>query len=139
MQNGSVTFHQHSFWNLLLRRFFTFYLLLFIFPFPLQFLPYIKFIDKWYNRLIAHSVAFIGKHVFLITFPLVPTNNGSGDTTYNCVWLFVLVVLAMVTTVAYSIADKKGKWDIIILYWLTVYIRFFFAFILMRYGLEKDS
>ena len=124
--------------RLLLRRFFAFYFLLFIIPFPLQYLPYVTIIGKWYNCLVAHSVAFIGKHIFHIPFSLIPTDNGSGDTTFSYIRLFLFVIMAIAAAILYRrLADKKRKWDAVIWYWLTVYIRFFFALMMIQYGLEK--
>ncbi len=137
MQSGSTQSILQKFWELLLRRFITFYFLLFILPFPLQYLPYVKVISKWYNHAVTYSVAVIGKHVFHISFPLAPVTNGSGDTTFNYIRLFLFVVLAIVATILYSIAYNKREYDAFVWYWLTVYIRFFFALTMIQYGLVK--
>ena len=137
MQTGTTAFNKQNFWHLLLRRFLAFYLLVFIFPFPLEYLPYFKKISKVYNQMITYLVALIGRHGFHISFPLAQVTNGSGDTTYNYVRLLLFVIIAVVITVVYSISDQRQKHDALILYWLTAYIRFFFALTMIFYGFAK--
>lgn len=137
MQTGLVISNLHNFWRLLLRRFFTVYFLLFIIPFPLSYLPFVKIISKWYNHAVSKCVAFFGKYIFHIPFPLVAANNGSSDTTFNYIRLLLFVVLAIVVAVGYTLKEKNRKYDALVWHWLKTYIRFFFAFMMIQYGFEK--
>src|SRR5262245_40498254 len=64
-------------------RFVCSYFFLYIFPFPLDYIPYVGVAAGWYQNLWNALVPWVGKHVFGVTITVLP--NGSGDTTYNYV------------------------------------------------------
>ncbi|WP_313267328.1 hypothetical protein [Sphingobacterium sp.] len=63
--------------------------------------------------------------------------NGSGDTSYAWISLFILLLLALVGAALWSILDRRRASYTILFYWLTTAIRYYIAFMLINYGLIK--
>ncbi len=137
MQTESVATNAWSDTKKFVTRFFAVYFVIYIFPFPLKYIQFTQFLNSWYNKLLGYLVSFTGKHIFNIDFPLVATNNGSGDTTYNYVELFLFVVFAFIIVIAWGITDKKLKYYNTILYWIHFYLFYYLALMMIKYGLEK--
>ena len=134
---SSVLKEQWTLWQKLLFRFFASYFLIYLLPFPIGYIPFTDTINRWYHRAFDAFISFAGKHIFHIPFPLFSVTNGSGDTSYNYVQLFLFVVLAFVATTIWSVADKKGRNSNAVLYVLMIYLRYYFAFSMMKYGFDK--
>ena len=134
---SDVIQEQWTLWQKLLFRFFASYFIIYLLPFPLGYIPFTNTLSRWYHRISDAFISFTGKHFFHIPFPLFSANNGSGDTPYNYVQLFLFVVLALVATIIWSVADKKGRNYNAVWYVVMVYLRYRFAFSMMKYGFEK--
>lgn len=137
MQTGFTVLNNQSFLQKLFIRFFACYFFIFIFPFPVGYIPCTHTLNKWYNTIFDWLISFTGKYIFHINFPLAATKNGSGDTSYNYVQLFLFVVFAAIAIIIWSIADRKQKGYDHFLRWIFIYIRFYLALMMIRYGLEK--
>jgi len=137
MQTDLTIINKWSFMQKILFRFFAFLLFISIFPFPIGYLPLTHTLSGWYHTLFNSLISFTGKHLFHIKFPLAPTTNGSGDTTYNYVQLFLFVALTVIVTITWSVADLKRKNYELLLYLLIIYLRYYLGFTMIYYGLEK--
>lgn len=82
-------------------------------------------------------VSWLGKHVLGIDHEIMVFTNGSGDTTFHYVQAFLFFLLALVGTIVWSAVDWKRPGYEKLLFWLTVYIRYFLAFTMMGYGFAK--
>jgi hypothetical protein len=125
-------------WSLARRVLFRFtlvYFLLYLFPFPLDVIPYVGVIGEWYQNLWNTLVPWVGKHLFHVTITILP--NGSGDTTYNYVQVFCHLVLALVATLLWSLLDRKRPNHVRLEPWLRVYLRFGLAAVMISYGAIK--
>ncbi len=70
------------------------YMVLYSFPFPLYYIPYVGHDSRVVLRTAGTpSCTWVGKQVFGVDITVEP--NGSGDTTYNYVQVFCLLVLAI--------------------------------------------
>src|SRR4026207_121189 len=67
------------------------YLVLYSFPFPLEYIPYVGMVGMWTFQMWNRLVPWVGKQVFGLTITVFP--NGSGDTTFNYVQVFLFLVL----------------------------------------------
>ncbi|MEP6748136.1 MAG: hypothetical protein ABJB86_10445 [Bacteroidota bacterium] len=121
----------------LLFRFFAVYFFIYIFPFPLGVIPLTDFLNTWFNGIWDVLVPWAGKNMLHVSYPITVKPNGSGDTTYNYVQLFLFAVFAVISAIIWSVADRKRKSYDLLLYWLMVYIRYFLAFTMMSYGFYK--
>lgn len=125
-------------WNAATRFLFRFtfaYLVLYNFPFPLSYVPYLDMTAVWTQKLWNALVPWVGTHLFhadTSTFP-----NGSGDTTYNYVQVFCFLVIALAATAVWSIFDRKRTNYTRLHAGLRIYIRFGLAAAMISYGTFK--
>jgi hypothetical protein len=126
-------------WSLAKRiafRFFFSYFFLYIFPFPLEYVPFLeKAVGLYQLSFMDSIVSWVGRTVFGVTITVQP--NGSGDTTWNYVQLFVCLVAALVATAVWSILDRRRKQYERLHEWLRVYVRLSLAVAMLSYGAFK--
>jgi hypothetical protein len=118
----------------LLFRFAFIYLVLYNLPFPLSMLPG-RAISKAYNGLWEAPVKWVGKHLFHANITVLP--NGSGDTTFNYVQVFLFLVVAIGAALVWTFLDRRRPNDLRLYAWLRVYIRFALAATMINYGVDK--
>lgn len=118
-------------------RFVTAYLVLYNLPFPLNTVPGYLFeavtgpyTDFW------HAVASFVASRFL-SIQLTVFENGSGDTTYNFVQVFCLLVLAGLVTIGWTLAFRHRAEPDFIGRWMWGYLSFSLAFEMASYGAVK--
>lgn len=76
-------------------------------------------------------------HVFKINHPLVYTDTGSGDKTFDWVQTFCLLILATVITAIWSVLDRRRANYVTLHKWFRLFIRFALASMMLSYGLIK--
>ncbi|WP_336070136.1 hypothetical protein [Mesoflavibacter sp. CH_XMU1404-2] len=118
-------------------RFFFIYFLLFIFINNNSTFPEFHRISALYQNFLYDFIPWVGKTLLGITYTIRTGPNGSGDTTYDYVLLFTIFLSAILTTLIWSIIDRKSSNYNKLYYWLTVAIRFYVGFMLMNYGFAK--
>lgn len=87
-----------------------------------------------------YSLSFIdwvAQNVFNLGYPITVLPNGSGDTTYNYIQLFIILISGLFLSFIWSIADYKRDNYEKLNYWFRVILRYFLAFFLMSYGASK--
>jgi hypothetical protein len=119
----------------LLFRFVCSYFFVYIFPFPLYYIPYVGIVTGPYYNLWNALVPWVGKHVFQVDITVQP--NGSGDTTWNYVQVFCFLVLAAVATLVWTLLDRKRANYGRLHEWLRIYVRFYLAVAMVSYGAFK--
>lgn len=121
--------------KLLFRLFFCYYIL-YIFPFPINYIPFGDYVSAFVSSFWEWLVPLVG--VFIFDTPKDLTlPGGSGDTTFSYIQVFTQVVLAFCATIIWSIADRKRSNYTILFSYLLVYIRYFLALTLLSYGFSK--
>jgi hypothetical protein len=115
---------------------FTFaYFALYLFPFPLDVIPYVGIVTQPYETLQSWVVTGVGKHLFHVE--IAQRLTGSGDTTYAYVQSFCVLAFAVVATLVWSVLDR-GRASYARLYeWLRIYVRFGLATAMISYGAAK--
>jgi hypothetical protein len=119
----------------LLFRFAFSYLVLYSFPFPLYYIPYVAMAVMWYFQMWSKLVPWVGQQVFGVTITVQP--NGSGDTTYNYVQVFCYLVIAAVAALIWTVLDRKRRNYARMYEWLRVYTRYVLAVAMVGYGAFK--
>ena len=96
------------------------YLILYALPFPIL----------WgggdvntYTLWWMGPVAWTGKHLLGVDYEITVLQNGSGDSTFHYVQVFLFFLLAVGGTIVWSAVDRKRPGYERLLFWLTVYIR----------------
>ena len=86
---------------------------------------------EWLHQFIP----WVGDLVFGVE--ITTFTNGSGDTTYDYVLSFVMLVLAVVGGAIWSLLDRNKLSYVKLYYWLSVAVRFYVGLMLINYGLVK--
>jgi hypothetical protein len=116
-------------------RFLFCYLVLFIAPFPFNVIPGMGAVNKAYESLWQALVPWVAKLLFHLKIDVFP--NGSGDTTFNYVELFVYLVLAAAAALVWSLLDRRRPNYARLYAWLRAYVRFDLAITMFIYGIDK--
>lgn len=82
-------------------------------------------------------VPWFAAHVLKLEKPITIFTNGSGDTTYDYVTMFVYLLLAFFTTIIWSLLDRNRDHYQLLLYWTSVLVRYFLAMNMLIYGFAK--
>lgn len=127
-------------WNVSTRIIFRFgfiYFSLYIFPFPLGWIPFTDFVQALYLQVWLKPVNWIGANVLSIPYEINILPNGSGDTTYNYVLVFMFLVIALVVTIIWTMLDYKRAHYERLWYWFVIALRYYLGIVLLSYGFVK--
>jgi hypothetical protein len=113
------------------------YLVLYIIPFPLEYLPFTASLLQKYTDFWHAIVPWVGKHILHLSYDITVFENGSGDTTYNYVLVLSLLTLAAVTTAIWSALDRRRLNYERLYQWLRILVRFSLAGAMITYGAFK--
>jgi hypothetical protein len=119
----------------ILFRFVFAYVVLYLSPIPLTFIPPAARLAKPYADLWNALVPWVGRHLFGVEITVQP--NGSGDTTYNYVQVFCFVVLAAAVAAVWTLLDRRRLSYDRLERWLRVGVRFSLAATMILYGSVK--
>jgi uncharacterized membrane protein YphA (DoxX/SURF4 family) len=97
--------------------------------FGLQILPILSFIGDDVYPWIAKTIFSVSE------ISLEPT--GSGDMYYNYMELFLCFVLATVSSLVWSLFNKREKGYDILLHYFLIFCRYYVAYSLISYGYSK--
>ena len=98
--------------------------------------PFFNYISGLYNDLLYKFIPWVGKVAFGIT-EVATGPNGSGDTTYDYLLMFTIAIVALLSTILWSVLDRKSKHYVKMYYWLTLAIRMYVGLMLISYGMVK--
>ncbi|HEX6862175.1 MAG TPA: hypothetical protein VF414_05120, partial [Thermoanaerobaculia bacterium] len=118
----------------LLFRFAFCYLILYIFPFPLDLIPGPFFEDlpvKIWDPLVVQA----GRHLFGTEITVRP--NGSGDTTWNYVQVLCILGLSLMATALWTLLDRKRRDYTRLQQGLLAFVRLKLAAAMVQYGAYK--
>ncbi|WDF67689.1 hypothetical protein PQ465_15415 [Sphingobacterium oryzagri] len=82
-------------------------------------------------------VPWFSEHILHYHYDFKIVTNGSGDTSFDWVSLLIIVLIAAVGAIIWSIIDRKRTSYNDGYYWLTVIVRYYIAFMFINYGLIK--
>lgn len=111
------------------------YFVLYFFPFPLQFVPYVnKVADLWTDAKYA-VVPWVGKAAFGVEITNFP--GGSGDTLYNYVELAVFAAAALLASVVWTLLAKGRGVSPRTRDTVTTWLRYALGATMLSYGFAK--
>jgi hypothetical protein len=113
------------------------YFVLYNLPAVLELFPMQIAMTLWgkYQELWQSIVRPVGTTVFGVVTDVLP--NGSGDTTFNYVQVFVMAAVALAATIVWSIADRRRLAYPTLYAWFRTYVRFALAMVMVGYGVVK--
>jgi hypothetical protein len=112
------------------------YLVLYTFPFPLHRIPWFgPILNQPYKDLWNGLAPWAGKHLLGIDVKI--RTGGGGDTTYNYVQVLCFLILAAVTTAAWTVLDGKRPEYTRLDRGLRAYLQLALAAAMLSYGAYK--
>jgi len=125
------------FWKKILFRFCFIYLLLQIAPWTwLEKIPGGSVLTTPFRAIMDIAVNAANANIFHIKTVLVPP-NGSGDTSYAWAQLFMIILIAVIGCIVWSITDRKKNNYTHLNYWLCLFARYYIAIAAFSYGIIK--
>ena len=125
------------FWQRVAFRFFAIYWLLRIEPWDyFRLIPGVSFLLRPYDAAMDWAVRASNGHVFHVRETLIPM-NGSGDTSYAWAQLWLLLSLAAIGCVVWTVLDRKRAHYERPAYWLRLMVRYYIAAAALSYGIIK--
>ncbi|WP_299622278.1 hypothetical protein [uncultured Tenacibaculum sp.] len=137
MENPSIAITKWTKIEKISFRFFFTYFALFVLFMNNGAYPFYGYLGQFFNVFLYNFIPWVGKTILGITYEINTGPNGSGDTTYDYVLVFVMFSLAIITTVIWSLLDRNRSNYKKLYYWLTVALRFYVGLMLINYGLVK--
>ena len=129
-----------SSWPLLRKIIFRFLFVYFFFEIApwtwLNEVPGVNFVIKYYLQFMDWLVHLGNAKLFHVREVLVP-ENGSGDTSWGWAELWLLLTLAGLGCLIWSVLDRKRANYTHLNYWLCLFARYYIAYVAFIYGIEK--
>jgi hypothetical protein len=124
-------------WQKLLFRFAFVYLAIYIAPWTwIEYIPGGEKITGFYYQLMDLCVQKANSVLFHVRATLVPI-NGSGDTSWAWTQLWLLLCVAAIASVIWTIADRNRKNYNLLAYWFRLVLRYFIIINCFGYGIIK--
>ena len=118
-------------------RFIAAYLFWYIFPFPITSFSWLNDLTQPINDAWNAISVWLGKEVLQLKQTISTKRNGSGDKTVDYLTNLSILLVALITSIIWSIMDRKRPNYDSFLYWLQVLVRFYLAATLIGYGGAK--
>ncbi|PZX51315.1 hypothetical protein [Algoriphagus chordae] len=124
--------------KLLLKTWIAFYIVVYSFPSPFHYIPYLnELVLKYFVAIRDEFTILIGKKLLGQTDFEKPQMNGSGDTSYNYVELLSFPIIALILTILVLVIFRKKPWVTKLFSWSLIYARYYVGLILISYGVSK--
>lgn len=90
------------------------------------------------GKFLDVIIAWTGKYIFHIPYTIIsPYDAQHNDRTYIYLLYFIFAMVAIIGTIIWSALDRKRTNYETLYYWLTTIIRYYLAFTLFLFALEK--
>jgi len=114
------------------------YFLLYSFvPQVVGFIPIVGTVAGWYLRGMQTLTVWTGRNVLHLNASLAIVPTGSGDSLRGYVQNFVMLSLAVLGTIVWSIFDRRRREYSRAFDWLTAFVRLTLAITMFSYGFAK--
>src|SRR5688572_4857253 len=124
-------------WQRVLFRFFAAYFVLTIEPWDwFRLIPGLSFVLRPYDAALDWAVRAGNARLFHVRETLIPA-NGSGDTSYAYARLCLVLTIAAVACIAWTVLDRKRPHYERAAYWLRLMVRYYVAIPALAYGIIK--
>jgi hypothetical protein len=99
--------------------------------------PFWYTIFKYPLEFAWQIIPWVAKHIFYFSHSAKPAFNGSGDTSYDYALVLFIFSIAFLSTLVWSVLDRKRTHYNTLYYWLTVLVRYYVGLMLVNYGFAK--
>jgi uncharacterized membrane protein YphA (DoxX/SURF4 family) len=100
-------------------------------------IPIVEVADPASLWPMRQIIFWTGAHIFHAKLPLIYKDSGSGDKTFDWVFVFCLLVIAALATGIWSVLDRKRGNYATLYKWFRLVIRFALASEMILYGMDK--
>ena len=116
-----------------------FYLLIYIFPFPLNYIPFGvgQFIAEQITQFWQWTTTIFYESLFGISYELNFSERGSGDTLYNYLLIPVQIFVALAIMIIWFVFDWQSNNKELMMSWFILLLRYYLAFTMFSYGFSK--
>lgn len=118
-------------------RFILVFFCLYIFPFPLNHVPGLHVITQWYTWIWHAVVPWVGTYVLKLDEPITVFFSGSGDKTYDYVFLLVAFTGSLMAAVTWTLLARQRRSHNRLLEVLRIYVRYYVGVMMLIYGMSK--
>ena len=120
-------------------RFLILYFVLYVFPFPLNYIPFGigDALGSWVASFWQFIIKGVAEFVFNYKEELSFNGRGSGDTMFDYMLVVVRILISLVLLIIWGLRFGKDKSDILAREYIVVLLRYFLAFSMFTYGLSK--
>lgn len=118
-------------------RFIAAYLFWYIFPFPITRFSWLSGLSQSINDVWNAISVWLGNEVLQLEQTISTKMNGSGDKTIDYLINLSVLLFALITSLIWSVLDRKRLNYDSQLYWLQVFVRYYLAATLIGYGGAK--
>lgn len=136
--DGTAEISEWSVWERLSFRFLVSYFVLYVFPFPVNALPWL---DEYLqaDKVWKPLTLWVAKSILGVEGEPVTQTTGSGDTVLDYVQLLVSVILALVIAGVWTLWARRRELNShpVVARWSLAILRLCLAMILLSYGLVK--
>jgi hypothetical protein len=108
-----------------------------IFPFPINTLPFLDFFYNPIDELLWNPIIQLFGRIFFDIKEITSRPNGSGDTTWNWIQQFSILVIAAFSTIVWFFVAKNRKNHEKLNYWFIVLLRYYLGYTMLFYGVVK--
>lgn len=113
------------------------YMLLYLLPFPLHYLPGLGILVQWHDAVWQAVVPWIAAHLLGISRPLMLVETGSSDRTFDYVQILCIAVTALVVALAWAFVDHRRRDFRSLDDRLRTIVRYSLAMAMLNYGFIK--
>ncbi|GAA4962060.1 hypothetical protein [Algibacter aquimarinus] len=99
--------------------------------------PFFELLAEKPVELSQNFITWFGESVLKVPYKISTGPNGSGDTTYDYLVVFIVFIVALIGTLIWTLLDRKRTNYDKLYYWLTTAIRYYVGLMLISYGLVK--
>lgn len=94
--------------------------------------------EKGFATFLDAIVVWTGTHIFHVQHTILSPYDGQhNDRTYIYLLYFIMAMIALLGTITWSVLDRKRTNYQTLYYWYTTIIRYYLAFTLFIFALEK--
>lgn len=116
----------------------TVYFVLYVFPFPLGYVPWAgEYVERGVVWLWKAAAPWVAAHVLGLEGEMYLGMTGSGDTTFDYVRLLMMAVLAVAGAAVWSLADRRRSHYAYAARWLETGCRYYLGSVMLTYGILK--
>lgn len=113
------------------------YLFLYMFPYPLDEVPFLRYLATLYEKAPNAVTLWVGHHLFHMQHLHQIEITGSGDTTFDYVKMAVTFLISLlIAVITFTVTRKRNnytRWY----QWLIIYARYYLGLYMLSYGMAK--